>query len=134
MVKELDFYQELRIKIENWLKKKGNKSNKFAGYIMLAPDLFHLLVKLSLDKDVPKSEKAKLAIAVAYFISPIDLIPEAIIGPLGFLDDISLAAFVLNSIINKTDPEIIKKHWAGDKDILDLIKEILLKYISVDKL
>jgi len=125
MQKELDFYQELRKKINNWLNKKGARKSKYAGYIMLAPDLFHLLVKLSLDKNVPKKEKAKLAIAIAYFISPIDLIPEALIGPLGLLDDISLAAYVLNSIINKTNPEIIKKHWAGDKDLLELIKEIL---------
>jgi hypothetical protein len=32
---------------------------------------------------------------------------------------------VLNSLINKTSPEIVQRHWAGDKDILDLVQQIL---------
>ena len=47
------------------------------------------------------------------------------IGPIGYLDDIALAAYVLNDLINEIDPQIIRKHWAGEKDILDLIKTIL---------
>jgi uncharacterized membrane protein YkvA (DUF1232 family) len=92
---------------------------------MAAPDLFHLLVKLSLDKDVPAKEKAKLAAAITYFISPLDFIPELILGPIGYVDDIAIAAYVLNNLINEIDPEIIKKYWAGDTDILFLIKKIL---------
>ncbi len=91
----------------------------------MAPDLFHLLCKLTIDKDVPVVEKAKLAFTIAYFVSPVDLVPEAIVGPAGYVDDIALAAFVLNSIINKTNPKVVTKHWAGDKDVLLVIKEIL---------
>jgi uncharacterized membrane protein YkvA (DUF1232 family) len=78
-----------------------------------------------MDKDVPASEKAKLIAAIVYFVSPFDFLPEAISGPLGYIDDVVVAAYVLNSLINTTDPEIVKRHWAGDKDILDLIQEIL---------
>ena len=120
-----DFYQDLRIKMREWLKTKEGMDSKWGEYLMFAPDLFHLLCKLSIDKDVPVKEKAKLAGAIAYFVSPIDLLPEALIGPLGFADDISLAAYVLNSIMNKTDPEIVKKHWAGEEDILVVVKKIL---------
>ena len=120
-----DFYQDLRVKIREWLKTKEGMDSKWGEYLMFAPDLFHLLCKLSIDKDVPVKEKAKLAGAIAYFVSPIDLLPEALIGPLGFADDISLAAYVLNSIMNKTDPEIVKKHWAGEEDILVVVKKIL---------
>jgi len=66
-----------------------------------------------------------LAGAIAYFVSPVDLLPEALLGPLGFVDDIALAAYVLNSIMNKTDPEIIRKHWAGEDDILEVGRKIL---------
>jgi hypothetical protein len=31
----------------------------------------------------------------------------------------------LNSLINKINPEIVRHHWAGDKDILDLIQQII---------
>lgn len=121
---QLDFYQQMRDSIRIWLKGKGG-NYKFADYLLAAPDLFHLLCKLAIDKEVPVSEKAKLAGAIVYFISPFDLLPEALSGPLGYIDDVAVAAFVLNSVINKTNPEIVRCHWAGDKDILDLIQQIL---------
>ena len=98
---ELDFYQTLRRKIQEWETKEG-ANHKWAEYILLAPDLFHLLCKLAIDKEVPTKDKAMLAGALAYFVSPIDLIPEAILGPAGYVDDIALAAFVLNSIITNS--------------------------------
>jgi len=120
-----DFYQRMRGQIQEWLKSDDGRSNQWAEYLLFAPDLFHLLCKLSADPDVSTGDKAKLAGAIAYFISPIDLMPEALLGPLGYLDDIALAAYVLNGMINHTDPEILRRHWAGDTDILDVVKRIL---------
>ena len=108
-----DFYQKLRADI------------KWAEYILLAPDLFHLLTKLTLDPDVPASKKVKLAGIIAYFISPLDFLPEMLLGPIGYLDDIALTAYVLNDILNEVDPKIIQRNWAGDRDILPLIKTII---------
>jgi len=126
MVKqEGDFYQNFRTRIKDWLETKEGSSHKWADYLMAAPDLLHLLCKLSFDIDVPVKEKAKLATAIAYFISPIDLVPEATLGIIGYTDDIVLSAYVLNSIINKTSVETVEKHWAGDIDVLHLIQEIL---------
>lgn len=122
--KEDDFYQRLRTRIRKWVKKQGAKS-KYSDYLLFAPDLFHLLCKLSVDPRVPVREKAKLAAAIAYYVSPADLIPEAIFGPIGYVDDISLAAYVLNSIVNTTSPAVVRSHWAGDGDVLDVIRQIL---------
>lgn len=122
---ENDFYKKMRVKINAWLETYAGKNNQWSEYILLAPDLFHLLTKLSIDKDVPQSKKLKLYAAIAYFISPIDLLPEAILGPIGFLDDIALAAYVLNDIINNIDPKIVLRNWAGEKDLLSTVKTIL---------
>lgn len=119
-----DFYQNLRRKIRIWSETNG-KDSKWTEYVMAAPDVLHLLCKLSVDKEVPVKDKAKLAAAIAYFVSPLDVIPEAIVGPLGYVDDIALAAYVLNAIVNDTTPEVVTKHWAGDRDVLELIQEIL---------
>ncbi len=106
-----DFYQKLTRDINIWLNKKVGKNHKWAEYIMLVPNLFHLLIKLVIDPKVPLAEKGELGIAIAYFIAPIDFIPEGIIGPAGYVDDIAFTCYVLNSIINKTGPEIVEKHW-----------------------
>jgi len=123
--KQADFYQKLRKKLKNYLQSKEGSANKWADYLLWAPDLFHLLCKLSVDKDVPGKEKVKLLAAIAYFISPLDFIPEAILGPAAYADDLALTAYVLNSLLNHVDPEVIRRHWAGDEDVLEVIKKIL---------
>jgi len=123
--KQLDFYQKLRKEVKQWVSKNLDEANKWSDYILLAPDIFHLLCKLSIDKEVPSGKKVKLVAAIAYFISPIDLIPEGLVGPIGYLDDIAISAYILNDLINEVDPQIIRKHWAGEQDILNLVKTIL---------
>lgn len=120
-----DFYRKIRNKMHKWLDSKEGKYHKFADVLMFAPDLFHLLCKLSLDSRVSTSNKAKLVGAIAYFISPVDLIPEVLLGPAGYVDDIAVAAYVLNGIVNDSDPEIVKDHWVGDEDVLKVIQQIL---------
>jgi len=70
--------------------------------------------------------KAKLAAAIAYFISPIDLMPEILLGPLGFIDDIAIIAYVLNSLINEVPEEVLNRHWAGDRDLFSYVKSAVL--------
>lgn len=119
-----DFYQSLRRKISDYIKTEEGKKYKFAEYLLLAPDLFHLLCRLTFDKDVAVADKAKLAIAIAYFVSPADLIPDVLL-PVGYIDDVGVAAYVLNSIINNTSSEIVEKYWTGKRNILEIIKSIL---------
>jgi hypothetical protein len=54
-----DFYQALRGRISDWLESKG-KRFKHAQILLLAPDLFHLLARLVLDRRIPTAEKATL--------------------------------------------------------------------------
>ncbi len=119
-----DFYQAMRKRIRAWLEKKG-KAFRYADVLLAGPDLLHLLSKLALDKRVPAVEKAKIASAIAYFVSPIDLVPEGVLGPAGLVDDIALAAFVLNGFVNAGYGEIAKEHWAGQEDLLVVIQRVL---------
>jgi len=123
--RQSDFYQKLRKDVKHWLNANLDKENKWVDYILAAPDLFHLLCKLTADSEIPSNKKLKLVAGIAYFISPIDLLPEAFLGPIGYLDDIAVTAYILNDLINEVDPQIVRNHWAGDSDILDLIKTIL---------
>jgi uncharacterized membrane protein YkvA (DUF1232 family) len=119
-----DFYQSLRQKIRAWLDDKG-KTHAYAGILLLGPDLLHLLCKLTVDRRVPVAHKAALAGAIAYFLSPFDLIPEALLGPIGFIDDIALAAYVLHRFVNAGHGKIAEEHWAGDGSLLQVLQRIL---------
>lgn len=119
-----DFYQSLRDKVRGWVRSKGNE-HKYAEYVLATPDIFHLLSKLTLDSRVSLKNKAKLAGAIVYFISPIDIIPEALLGPVGYIDDLGLAAYVIQSILDDAGHEVVHEHWAGEKEILDLVRDLL---------
>jgi uncharacterized membrane protein YkvA (DUF1232 family) len=83
-----------------------------------------LLYRLARDPRVPARSKATLFILGGYLASPIDLIPDFIPG-IGQLDDIAIVAFVLDQMLNRIPEDIVREHWEGDEDILQVVKEIL---------
>jgi len=42
----------------------------------------------------------RLIAAMIYILSPFDLLPEAILGPIGFVDDVVVVGFVILTIAN----------------------------------
>lgn len=119
-----DFYQLVRSRIATWLKQYG-EGFRHAQIMLLAPDLFHLLCRLTMDKRIPTAEKAKLALAIVYFVSPIDLVPEGLVGPVGYLEDVAVAAYALNGLINAGQGEIAEEYWAGEGDLLAVIQQVI---------
>jgi uncharacterized membrane protein YkvA (DUF1232 family) len=125
-----DFYIKLRDKITTWYARKSEKTPEYADYVLMIPDFFYLLVKLTLDNRVPAIDKAKFAGVIAYVISPVDFVPEALFGPLGYLDDLVLACYVLNLYINqqeKANQAIVGELWPGNQDVLATIQSVLQK-------
>lgn len=123
-VDEDDFYLRLRRRVHAWASRQG-RHHRHLEFILLAPDFFHLLAKLSTDRDVPAGERVKLAAAVLYFVTPFDLMPEAVFGPAGYLDDVALTAHVLHGLINAGHGAIAQRHWAGRKDLLEAVQMVL---------
>lgn len=119
-----DFYKNFRTKVEHWAQSDEGKQSQWTEYVLLAPDLVHLVIRLMADGDVPIKEKAKLGAAIAYFVSPIDIVPDFIKGPTNYLDDVALAAYVLQGVLNHTDKEVVQRHWAGSRDILETVQYV----------
>lgn len=120
-----DFYQRLRRRINRWMKSKAGRNYRYGEYLLCAPDLFHVLVKLSMDERVPNKHKGMLLAAIVYFVSPIDVLPEGVLGPVGFVDDIAVAAYVLNRLINRENAKLVRDEWAGEQDVLEVVQGIL---------
>jgi uncharacterized membrane protein YkvA (DUF1232 family) len=77
-----------------------------------------------IDARVPLVHKAQLAVAIAYFVSPIDLIPASLVGPVGFIDDIALAAYVVHRLVNAGHGELAAEHWAGEGNLLSVLQRV----------
>jgi uncharacterized membrane protein YkvA (DUF1232 family) len=123
----MDFYQLLRRRVRAWAATGRGRENSWVSIILLAPDVFHLLCKLMARREVPAADKVKLAAVIAYFISPLDLLPEGIIGPFGYADDIALAAWVICAMLNHVDNRVIAEEWAGEGNVIAILKGITLK-------
>ena len=128
-----DFYLKIRKKITDWFEsgKLGKKSGKwmddFIQYLLIFPDLVHLMIKLVGDKDVSPKVKGMIIMGFAYLISPIDVVPD-FIPVFGFVDDLLISVILLDKIINSGDAvlkEKIKNYWMGEDDIFIKIKEII---------
>jgi uncharacterized membrane protein YkvA (DUF1232 family) len=84
----------------------------------LLPDLAALLRGLLRDPRVPRGSKILVALAIAWVVSPIDLLPEflPVIGP---LDDVIVVALVLRHLVKRAGPEVVREHWPGDQLMLE---------------
>ena len=126
---------KLKNKILNWLKEHGGGlTEEITDLIMVLPELLLLLIKLMKDERVPAELKLKIALAVAYVVSPVDLIPEALGSILGFVDDTLAMAVLIAGLVEEIPNEVIRDNWDGRSDILELIikgKDLLSKMLPV---
>jgi len=122
--REKEYIEKLRSHISSWLERNPQNDYKWKEYIVAAPDLFELLCKLEEESELSQTQKGNLEIAINYFISPFDIIPEAVIGPLGYVDDVSVAANALKESFPSVDREKVKKLWTGAGDVFELVDRI----------
>ena len=114
----LSFYDRLRDRVTTAVEKRGGKLGQGAvEALLLAPDLFVLLVRLGLDSRVPKQQRRFLLGALAYFLTPIDLLPEGLMGPAGYLEDVVLAAAVLRMSLRTELEPLADDYWSGNQKL-----------------
>ena len=90
------------------------------------------LGKYENDPRLPKKMRSLVLAAIAYFILPVDIIPEDLEGPYGYVDDIWLCAFVADRIRKEMgNDEILVNNWDGEGKIIPLIGEILSEWQSL---
>ena len=100
--------------------------------IYQAPSFYRLLTRLLDDPRLPKKMRSLVLAAIAYFILPVDIIPEDLEGPYGYVDDIWLCAFVADRIRKEMgNDEILVNNWDGEGKIIPLIGEILSEWQSL---
>ncbi len=120
------FYDSLKARIIQWLGSRlGGRLVKLAEFTFLLPDIMILLGRLLLDKRVPRRLRIKLGMILGYLASPLDLIPEALVGPLGLVEDLVLVAFALNRVFAEVEHGILAEHWSGRPEHLEKLGELV---------
>jgi len=121
----LSFYDRLRDRMRAYCERRAGRLGAMgAETLLLVPDIFILLVRLSLDKEVPKQYRTLIASTLAYFVLPFDLFPEGLIGPLGYMDDLMLASGVLATAFGGDLAPHASRHWSGGRDLLEVLADV----------
>jgi len=89
-------------------------------YIRQLPNFVRLLFGLITDPRVAMVDKLLVFGAIAYIVTPIDLIPD-FIPFLGEVDDVYLLVIALQRLISNAGRLVLLDHWGGDaEDLSDL--------------
>jgi uncharacterized membrane protein YkvA (DUF1232 family) len=97
---------------------------RLSEYALLLPRLAKLVWRLTRDPRVPPRSKAFLLLVGGYLVSPIDILPDFVPG-IGKVDDLVLVAFALDQLLNRIPAHIVREHWDGDEDVLEVVRQIL---------
>jgi uncharacterized membrane protein YkvA (DUF1232 family) len=117
------FYDRLRARVAVPLTDRVGE--KAAATLLLAPDVFILLVRLFMDPRVPGASRSLVGGALAYFLLPADLLPEVLLGVGGYLDDVVLAAAVLTHVFSRDLRPFVERHWSGQARVQTALEDAL---------
>lgn len=107
-------------------KDISDYKGEYASIIHQAPALYRMMTRMLDDRTLPSKISPLVIAAIAYFILPEDVIPEDKFGPVGYLDDIYLCAFVAQEVAKEFgSPDILVRNWDGKVSVVNLIREIL---------
>ncbi|BBX99729.1 YkvA family protein [Mycobacterium seoulense] len=88
--------------------------------VRLLPDVLRLLKRLAADPELPRRIRIALLALIAFVVSPIDLIPDAI-PVIGFADDVIIVGLALRWVSRTAGPGALAEHWPGTPDGLAIL-------------
>ena len=94
--------------------------SRMKNLLLFFPNMVLLSGRLMIDPRVPARERLLVAGAIVYAIMPMDLIPD-MLPFIGQIDDAYLIALTLLRLMTVTDPMIVREHWRGGGDVVELI-------------
>lgn len=99
--------------------RKLEAKRRMKNLLAFLPNMIGLCGRLLTDRRVPRVEKALFAGAIVYAIMPMDFIPD-MIPFVGQIDDAYLIALALLRLLNRTDASVVRQHWRGGGDVVEL--------------
>jgi uncharacterized membrane protein YkvA (DUF1232 family) len=96
---------------------------RMKNLLMFLPNMIALCGRLLADRRVPFAEKTLFAGAILYALMPLDFIPD-LLPFIGQIDDAYLISLMLLRLISRTDETVVREHWRGGGDVVQLAEAI----------
>ena len=116
-----DFYDTL-------LENLDSYDGEYESFINYGPNLFKLLCDL-LNCEIDNSLRLPICGAIAYYVTPDDVISEQIYGPYGYIDDIYLASYVLKLVAQSHGYDFLQKNCSFEVE--PILKECENKSLEI---
>ena len=94
--------------------------SRMKNLLLVIPNLVLLCARLLVDPRVPAKERLLVAGAIVYALVPLDFIPD-MLPFVGQVDDAYLVSLSLLRLMSETDPRIVREHWRGGGDVVELV-------------
>lgn len=94
--------------------------SRMKNFFLVIPNLLLLSARLMVDPRVPARERLLVAGAIVYAFVPLDFIPD-MLPFVGQVDDAYLVALSLLRLMSVTDPRVVREHWRGGGDVVELV-------------
>ncbi len=91
--------------------------------LIALPRLARMIASLLADREVPTAAKVALVAMALYLASPVDLIPD-FVPWLGYVDDLLLAAVVVDGLLSYLERRLLLKYWPGSPASLDRVAAV----------
>ncbi len=97
-----------------------NLRSRMTNLLLVIPNLLYLCARLMVDPRVPTKERLLVAGAIVYAFAPLDFIPD-MLPFVGQVDDVYLIGLTLLRLMSVSDPRVVREHWRGGGDVVELI-------------
>jgi uncharacterized membrane protein YkvA (DUF1232 family) len=98
---------------------------RMKNLLLFIPNLLLLCARLMVDPRVPTTERVLVAGAILYALIPFDIIPD-MLPFVGQIDDSYLISMTLLRLMTVTDPRVVREHWRGGGDVVELVGAMAL--------
>jgi len=92
--------------------------------VLALPNILKLLARLLRDPRVDRRRRLVALGAVAYAVSPVDLIPE-VIPILGKVDDLVVAILAVRMLLDGAEEDLLAEHWDGPPEVLEIFDDLV---------
>ena len=104
---------------------------EYASFIDCGPNLYKLLCAVLDSNELTQDLRLTVSAAIAYYVVPMDVIPEQEYGPYGYIDDIFISVYALKKVADELGYELLQYYWEFDTDVKEVMDDCYEKSVEL---
>ncbi|MEJ2382743.1 MAG: UvrD-helicase domain-containing protein [Gammaproteobacteria bacterium] len=121
---QAEYRQAIAGEIADWAEEARRRADPWWPAVERTPDYFDALVALAARPELNDHQRRVVHRVIKYLVSPLDLLPEFIYGPMGFREDLALIAAAVDQLTEALGADLLAAcGFAADDPGLALVRK-----------